>query len=184
MKYPKDYITHAKNRETYDLSMSSGHELAYGICKAIYPKLDRNKHLWCYSTIALEKVEDWLKIINVDKIPNFRSFKDFEELYEFVNQKIGGIKGIGDVEIYDVALYLGERMSPQVIPMTNVYVHGKLVEAARHYLSRSGRKVPRSLHKIKVEDFGSIYSEIADSPYAARAIEEWLCNEHDEVMKL
>ena len=47
-------------------------------------------------------------------------------------------------------------MSPQVIPMTNVYVHGKLVEAVRHYLLLSGRKVPRSLHKIKVEDFGSI----------------------------
>ena len=40
--------------------------------------------------------------------------------------------------------------------MTNVYVHGKLVEAARHYLLLSGRKVPRSLHKIKVEDLGSI----------------------------
>ena len=68
--------------------------------------------------------------------------------------------------------------------MTNVYVHGKLVEAVRHYLLLSGRKVPRSLHKIKGEDLGSIYSEIADSPYAARAIEEWLCNEHDEIMKL
>ena len=40
--------------------------------------------------------------------------------------------------------------------MTNVYVHGKLVEAVRHYLLLSGRKVPRSLHKIKVEDLGSI----------------------------
>ena len=40
--------------------------------------------------------------------------------------------------------------------MTNVYVHGKLVEAVRHYLLLSGRKVPRSLHKIKVEHLGSI----------------------------
>ena len=40
--------------------------------------------------------------------------------------------------------------------MTNVYVHGKLVEAVRHYLLLSGRKVPRTLRKIKVEDLGSI----------------------------
>lgn len=79
MKYPKDYITQAKNRETYDLSMSSGHELAYGICKTIYPKLDRNKHLWCYSTIALEKVEDWLKIQNTES--DYATFCDFIQPY-------------------------------------------------------------------------------------------------------
>lgn len=101
-----------------------------------------------------------------------------------MNKGIGSIKGVGNVEVYDVSLYLGERMSQQVVPMDYVYVHGKLVEAARHYLTLSSRKAPKGLHKIKVAEFGALYSEIADSPYAARAIEEWLCCEHDEIMKL
>jgi len=184
MKHPKDYIQQAKNREVYDQSMSTEHELAYGICKAKDPRLKRNMHLWCYSTIALEKVGEWLKSIHAISKPNFKTFCNFEELYNCVQQSIGGIKGIGAVEIYDVALYLGERMSPQVIPMDYVYVHGKLVEAARHYRTLSGVKVPKVLHMIKIEEFGPLYSEIADSHYAARAIEEWLCYEYDEIMKI
>lgn len=184
MKYPKDYIQRARNREVYDQSMSSEHELAYGISKAITPDLKRNMHLWCYSTDALNKVEDWLKSIHAISTPNTDSFMGFENLYGFVNRGISSIKGIGNVEVYDVALYLGERMNPQVVPMDYVYVHGKLVEAAHHYLTLSGLKVPKALHTIEVEEFGTLYTEIADTPYAARAIEEWLCSEHDEIMKL
>lgn len=184
MKDPKDYIQRAKDREIYDQSMASEHELAYGICKAITPDLKRNMHLWCYSTFALEKVKEWLRSIHAISTPNFDSFRDFDDLYGFVNRGIGGIKCIGNVEVYDVALYLGERMNPQVVPMDYVYVHGKLVEAAHHYLTLSGLKVPKALHTIEVEEFGVLYTEIADSPYAARAIEEWLCSEYDEIMKL
>lgn len=183
-KHPIDYIEKAVDREKRTLAMSTEHDIAFGISVLDHPERKRNMHLWCYSTIALDKVEEWLKSIQAISTPNIESFKNFEDLYGFVNRGIGGIKGIGNVEVYDVALYLGERMNPQVVPMANVYVHGKLVEAAVHYLTLTGRKVPKSLHAIKVEEFGVLYTEIADSPYAARAIEEWLCSEHDEIMKL
>lgn len=184
VKYPIDYIPQVKARENRTMAMKTAHDIALGISDLDNPKHKRNMHLWCYSTDALNKVEDWLKSIQAISTPNIDSFKNFEDLYGFVNRGIGSIKGIGNVEVYDVALYLGERMSPQVVPMANVYVHGKLVEAARHYLTLTGRKVPKALHTIKVEEFGALYTEIADSPYAARAIEEWLCSEYDEIMKL
>lgn len=183
-KYPIDYIQTAMDREKRTLAMTTEHDIAFGISALDNPKHKRNMHLWCYTTESLGKVEDWLKNIQVATTPNFDSFKDFEALYAFVQQGIGGIKGVSKVEVYDVALYLGERMSPQVVPMAYVYVHGKLVEATRHYLTLSGCKVTKTSHNIKVEEFGDLYSEIANSPYAARAIEEWLCCEHDKIMKL
>ena len=181
-KYPIDYIQIAKDREKRTLAMSSVHDIAFGISPLDKRKYKRNRHLWCYSTKALYYVELWLDGLNVISNPNFMSFTNFEKLYDFVLGKIGHIPGISNVEVYDVSLYLGERMMPQIAPSDYVYVHGKLIEAARHYLKISKMKKP--FYRIKTTDFGQIYMDISHYSYAARAIEEWLCNEHDEIMKI
>lgn len=184
-KYPIDYIPKAIAREKRTLVMKTVHDIAFGISDLDVPKYKRNKHLWCYSTDALNKVEDWLKSIHAIGTSNFKSFKDFEDLYDFVLGQIGTIPGISNVEVYDVSLYLGERMIPQVVPSDYVYVHGKLIEAARHFLKHFGVSIDKNepRYRIKVSDFCQIYSAISNSRYAARAIEEWLCHEHDEIMK-
>ncbi len=64
--------------------------------------------------------------LNTISNPNFRSFTNFERLYDYVLSQIGTITGISNVEVYDVSLYLGERMTPQIVPSDYVYVHGKL----------------------------------------------------------
>lgn len=185
-KFPIGYIQTAKDREKRTLAMASAHDIAFGISPLDKRKYKHNRHLWCYNTEALDTVEKWLQSLNVMSNPNFVSFNDFEHLYDFVLDRIGGIPGVSNVEVYDVSLYLGERITPQIVPTGYVYVHGKLVEAARHYLKyiivSINKKEPR--YRIKASGFGQIYVTVSGSPYAARAIEEWLCNEHDEIMKL
>lgn len=179
--FPIDYIQTAKDREKRTLAMTSVHEIAFGISPLDKRKYKRNRHLWCYDTKALQSVELCLNSLNVIGNPNLSSFADFEKLYDFVLGQILHIPGISYVEVYDVSLYLGERMTPQIVPSEYVYVHGKLIQAARHYLKISKMKKP--FYRIKSTDFGQIYVAISNNPYAARAIEEWLCNEHDEIMK-
>lgn len=185
-KFPKDYIQVAKDREKRTLAMCSVHDIAFGISSLDEPKYKRNRHLWCYNTDSLNVVEKWLDSLNVMGNPNFQPFSGFEQLYDFVLGQIGKIHGISNVEVYDVSLYLGERMEPQIVPTEYVYVHGKLVEAARHYLKYMGVSINRKepSYRIKVSDFGQIYDALSGNSYAARAIEEWLCNEHDEIMNL
>ena len=185
-KYPIDYIQTAKDREMRTHAMTFVHEIAFGISPLDERKYKRNRHLWCYDTKTLQAVELWLNSLNVIGNPNFGSFADFEKLYDFVLGQIGTITGISNVEVYDVSLYLGERMTPQIVPSDYVYVHGKLVEAARHYLKHFGVSIDKNgpRYRIKATVFGQIYVAISNNPYAARAIEEWLCNEHDEIMKI
>lgn len=150
-KFPIDYIKIAKDREKRTLAMTSVHEIAFGISPLDKRKYKRNRHLWCYNTKALQAVELWLNSLNVIGNPNLSSFADLEKLYDFVLGQIVHIPGISFVEVYDVSLYLGECMMPQIVPSEYVYVHGKLVQDARHYLKISKMKKP--ICRIKSTDF-------------------------------
>lgn len=179
MNRPKDYVGNVKNREKKNLGVTSVDEIARGINHQMDTRC-RNKHLWCYSEKALNEVAEKLRVLDVIDNSNFHPFTSFEALYDYIQNEIGEIKGVGPVEVYDVSLCLGERMKPQVVPMVYVYVHGKLVESVRHLLALDRAHLSRvkKKHRIEVTYFGSLYQEIQDKQYAARAIEEWLCNEH------
>lgn len=41
--------------------------------------------------------------------------------------------------VYDVALYLSERMEPQLVPQDYVYIRGILIHAARHLFKLMNR---------------------------------------------
>lgn len=113
----------------------------------------------------------------------FRKFGSFEELYDYVEEHIIEKKGVGAVMVYDVALYLGERMEPQVVPKDNVYVHGKLIDTARHLfkLMNLTLKKVKSGHRISISCFNPLGIASLDNQYAARAIEEWLCFEAEHI---
>lgn len=180
MNHPKDYLDYVKNiREPKNISMTSAHEIARGINVKSEPKAKRNSHLWCYRNAAIDSVERWLADLDIIKNPNFKSFDSFEELYDYVEKHIIGIKGVGAVMVYDVALCLGERMEPQVVPQEYVYVHGKLIDAARHLFSlmKMPLRAVKRVHRISISYFEPLGIETLDKRYAARAIEEWLCND-------
>lgn len=183
MNRPKDYVGNVIKREMKNLGMTSVDEIARGINHLIETRI-RNKHLWCYSEKVLIEVAEQLRFLDVIDNPNFHPFISFEALYGYIQDKIGKIKGVGPVEVYDVSLCLGERMKPQVVPMDFVYVHGKLVESVCHLLTleRTHLNRVKKEHRIKVTLFGPLYQEIPDKQYAARAIEEWLCNEHKIIL--
>ena len=179
------YIDYVKNtREPKEIGMRSAREIALGINVISEPKAKRNRHLWCYRNDAIDSVEHWLTDLDVINNPNFKSFESFEELYDYVEENIIGIKGVGAVMVYDVALCLGERMEPQVVPQEYVYVHGKLVNDARQLFGMMNlplRTVKRR-YRINISYFEPLNIASLDKQYAARAIEEWLCNEAENIV--
>lgn len=172
-------------REPKDMGMRSAREIARGINVKSEPKAKRNRHLWCYRNDAIDSVERWLTDLDVIYNPNFMSFDSFEELYDYVKKNIIGIKGVGAVMVYDVALCLGERMEPQVVPQEYVYVHGKLIDAARHLFSLMNLtlRMVKHGHRISISYFEPLGIETLDKRYAARAVEEWLCNEAENIVR-
>lgn len=185
MNHPKDYLGYVMNtRELKDMGMRSAREIALGINLKLDPMTKRNRHLWCYRNDAIDSVEHWLMDLDVINNPNFRSFESFEELYDYVEKNIIGIKGVGAVMVYDVALCLGERMEPQVVPQEYVYVHGKLFNAARQLfvLMNQPLRTVKRRYCINISYFEPMGIGALDKRYAARAIEEWLCNEAENIV--
>lgn len=184
MKPISHYIDYVKNiREPKDIGMTSAHEIARGVNNTIDPKAKRNGHLSHYKNNVIVDVESWLTGLDVINNPNFQTFGSFEELYAYVEKHIIGIEGVGVVMVYDVALYLGERMKPQVVPQEYVYVHGKLIDAARHLfklMNLTLRKVKRG-HRISIAYFDPLGIKSLDKQYVARAVEEWLCFEAESI---
>ena len=87
--------------------------------------------------------------------------------------------------VYDVALYLGERVEPQVVPQEYVYVHGRLIDIARHLCKLMNLPWQEVLcgHRISISCFEPLGIASLDKQYAARAIEEWLCFEAKNIKK-
>ena len=184
MEQLSHYIDYVKNtREPKDIGMTSAYEIARGVNNTMAPEAKRNGHLWCYSNDAIKEVESWLEGLNVGMNHNFQTFGSFEDLYEYVEKHIIKKKGVGAMMVYDVALYLGERMEPQVVPQEYVYVHGRLMDAARHLfeLMNPPRKEVLCGHRISISCFEPLGIASLDKQYAARAIEEWLCFEAENI---
>ena len=180
MKPLSHYIDYIRNkREPMDIGMTSAHEIARGVNNTNAPDAKRNGHLWCYSNDAIKEVESWLEGLNVGMTSNFQSFGSFEKLYDYVKEHIIEKKGVGAMMVYDVPLYLGERMEPQVVPQEYVYVHGRLIDTARHLFELMNLPWKEVLcgHRISISCFEPLGIASLDKQYAERAIEEWLCFE-------
>lgn len=149
------------------------------------PGAKRNGHLWCYSNDAIKEVESWLEGLNVGMNRNFHTFGSFEKLYDYVKEHIIGIEGVGAVMVYDVALYLGERMKPHVVPQEYVYVHGKLIDTALHLFKLMNMPWQEVMcrFRISIDYFDPWGIKSLDKQYAARSIEEWLCFEAEHIEK-
>lgn len=168
-----------------DLGMTTAYEIARGVNNTMAPDAKRNGHLWCYSNDAIKEVESWLEGLNVGMNRNFQTFGSFEDLYDCVEEHILEKNGVGAVMVYDVALYLGERMEPQVVPQEYVYVHGRLIDTARHLCKLMNLPWQEVLcgHRISIYCFEPLGIASLDKQYAARAIEEWLCFEAKNIKK-
>ena len=167
------FIDYVKNeREPMDLGMTTEYEIARGVNNTNDPEAKRNGHLWCYSNDAIKEVENWLEGLNVGMNRNFQTFGSFEDLYDYVEEHIIEKKGVGAMMVYDVALYLGERMEPQVVPQDYVYIHGSLIDAARHLFKLMNLPWQEVLHghRISISCFMPLGIASLDMQYAARAI--------------
>jgi hypothetical protein len=83
----------------------------------------------------------------------------FRDVFARVQEMLAGIRGLGEVALYDVALRLGAMLG---LPPENVYLHGSSREGARALGIRTGeRSLPRDafppelarLHAWEIEAF-------------------------------
>ena len=78
----------------------------------------KGAHQYCISNAAINSAVTALNNAGV----LYKKYIDFEALYDDVRSIIGGIKGIGDLTIYDTALRIGFTMYPMVLPCRYVYL--------------------------------------------------------------
>jgi hypothetical protein len=91
-----------------------------------------------------------------------RNLKDFDSLYFYIDRLLSGLKGVGSLYRYDLALRIGAYMN---ISPVNVYLHaGSLIGAQKLLLQK---KLPRSLD---VDDFSGVFHVLS-----AAEIEDLLC---------
>lgn len=100
-------------------------------------------------------------------------FKDFEDLYDYINYLIGPISGIGNVAIYDTAKRIGHLLS--IYPKMYVYISAGAEEGAKKLLGRDVKlREPISafspffgtLPSIFIEDILCLYRNVIVSPPA------------------
>lgn len=104
-----------------------------------------------------------------------RSYTDFEELFDIVNSLIRGIRGIGLLAVYDIAVRLGCSMCPKIIPLRYVYTHGAgsiVDQSARTLLgSSAGSSIVND--RVDVNILRNLYPCLKH--YSALEIEDILC---------
>ena len=95
---------------------------------------------------------------------DFRSSETFADLHGLVERTVAGIKGIGDLAIYDIAQRIGSYLE---LPPDAVYLHAGTRRGARALLGPTDRVLPlavfpkdlRSLTAAELEDCLCIYKE-------------------------
>jgi hypothetical protein len=112
-------------------------------------------------TVAVNKATE--KLTNAGLL--FKSYTNFEDLYNDVNNQIGGIPGIGSLTVYDTAIKLGCTMNPRVFPKGYVYLMAnKPYQAAVKYYGRT------LLHVEPISTFVADFGEIP-----SMFIEDFFC---------
>lgn len=84
-----------------------------------------------------------------------KSFKDFEDLYDYVRKLIQQ-KGLGDLFYYDIAFRIGCCIN--IYPDKNVYVHRAPLTVAKH-MAKKGKipKMSPGQFRIKTRYFATIF---------------------------
>lgn len=189
-KYSEVPITHKQERELYLESLKDNLDF---LCGEHNDEERRKKHKYLYNghqnnlqsyfagTPVVDNLLEYLKDINRE------TFKDFDELYDYVMQikrkNKDKTKGFGYTCIYDFSLRYGWNHNPKILPRKFVYVHAHPKTCAQH-LSELGfitSKVRTSTYRIPIEDFSE---EILQPGMTAADIEDFLCVYRKEILKI
>ena len=141
---------------------------------------NRHGHQYC---ICNDAVINALNILlnDINKNQNSKLFQankqligmfcDFEELYLYVKNLIGGVYGIGPLTVYDTAKRLGHIIEHPIYPKDYVYLHAGAAKGAKSLLKTSKINNMEPIGKF-IPYFGTLPSVF---------IEDLLCVFHKEL---
>ena len=110
-------------------------------------------------------------------VADLRSASDFDDLHEMVGELIGGIRRVGELTVYDIALRVGAKLG---LAPERVYLHRGTRHGARELGLGRGRKtlemfeLPREFHRLtaaEAEDCLCLHSD--DSCSGAKILSAW-----------
>jgi len=124
--YIRDYRHRARAEMRFFKIQRSPSKAIRKAALCILPSGKRHPHQRRIPKALLEKAEARLQAVG-RKLENA---SDFAALYDLVKQQIGGMKGIGELTVYDMAHRLGAyfRKTPE-----HVYLHGGTRTGARAF---------------------------------------------------
>lgn len=92
-----------------------------------------------------------------------KTFCDFDELYDCVNEIIRGIKGIGQLAVYDISVRIGKRLlKPAIEPEKYVYLQSGALEGAKKLFGSSIKiksRMPITVFPKELQEIGSYHIE-------------------------
>jgi len=110
-----------------------------------------------------------------------RPYRDFEELYDFIEQLLANpsiptfkVEGIGWVALYDIALRIGCNLRPRVIPKDQVYLGAKKVREAANTLVPG--IVSGDMFRVPITDLAAFFPH-----FTSMEIEDILCIYSDKI---
>lgn len=97
-------------------------------------------HQWRLNHHPIER-DIIIRKLAFDK-PWLKSYKDFEEVYEYINNEYRPLKWVGDLNIYDLAKRIGYIVG--IEPVKNVYACTGAQKGGERLLGRNiGKKTPK-----------------------------------------
>lgn len=99
------------------------------------------------------------------------NYSDFESLYKSVRDAIAGIRGIGNLTLYDISLRLGRYYTPWIVPEDYVYVAQGALEGACKLLGKDVvKKHLQDKVRLPISLFTGLFPNICSTH-----IEDMLC---------
>lgn len=171
--YKKNYRKNLQSQFDFYKSLSSLDEAIEKASQCIYSK-DNKKHPHQYrlrnnsTPSTLDEVKKSLS--EMETKTKLESMSTFDELFHFLEDKIGKIDGIGPLMIYDTALRLGAKLG---LKPEKVYLHAGTRSGAKALGLDCKNKI------IEIEKFPEPIQQL--EPYE---IEDFLCIYKDDLKSI
>lgn len=143
--------------------------------------LNRNGHQFCVSTQAITEAIKKLTGSDLSQ----KAADSFEDFYKWLSDTIKGIKGIGDLSVYDTALRMGwhfekDGMPYRIAPEKYVYLHKGALWGAEA-LQRISRLSTTYINPDIKLDYHIEITEFCDDlqSLGANHLENFLCIYHN-----
>ena len=113
--------------------------------------------------MAESTIQQTITALKNSNLPKQR-FLNFEDLFDYVNNCIRGIVGVGQLAVYDISVRIGKYLcSPPIEPKEYVYLHCGALEGANNLFGGNPKlkegRYSITIFPVQLQKLGSYHIE-------------------------